>query len=164
MSTTPAKETERNREEIGGRDHIRITTATPVTARKSAASLGEMRGRAKASTNHYPRKIQRRQTCATVINIVRTAQPSVARSVRESLVSYGTTRGEPHSVRRGALTASGPVERTTADFCLVFRPLSGDRGEHRAAFSGPDSDNADSKNLHCAARNTVFGFASGGAA
>ena len=163
MSTTTAKETEHNREQIDGRDHVRVTTASAVTTWKSAASLREMRGRAKASTNHYPRKTHRRPTCATVINIVRTAQPGVARSARESLVSYGTTPGEPPSVQRSALTVSRPVERMTADSCLVFRPLSGDRAEIRAAISGRRGDNADRRPLHCAAPNTVFCFALRGA-
>jgi hypothetical protein len=163
MSMTPAKATERTREKIEGRDHVRVTTATPVTARISAASLREMRGRAKTSTCQDPPKTHRRQRCATVLNIPGTTQPSVARSVRGNLASYDTTPGEQPSAQRSARTVSRPVERMTADSCLVFRPLSGDRGENRATVSGRGSDSPDSGNLHRAAPNTVSGFASGGA-
>jgi hypothetical protein len=161
MSTTPAKATERNREGTNGRDHVRITTAAPVTARTFAASLRAMRGRAKTSTSQNPPKTHRRQRCATVLNIPGTAQPSVARSVRENLASYDTTPGERPSVQRSARTVSRSVERMTADSCLVFRPLSGDRGENRATVSRRSSDSPESGNLHRAAPNTVSGFASG---
>jgi hypothetical protein len=163
MSTTPAKATERNREEIDDRDHTRVTTATPVTAKTSAASLRKMRGRAEASASQNPPKTHRRQRCATVLNIPGTAQPSVARSVRGSLASYDTTPGEQPSVQRSARTVSRSVERMTADSCLVLRPLSGDRGENSATVSGRGSDDPDSGNLHRAAPNTVSGFALGGA-
>jgi hypothetical protein len=163
MSTTLAKATERTREKIDGRDHVRVTTATPVTARTSAAWLQEMRGRAKASTSQDPPKTHRRQRCATVLNIPGTAQPSVARSVKGSLASYDTTLGEQHSAQRSARTVSRSVERMTADSCLVFRPLSGDRGENRATVSRRGSDSPDTGNLHRVAPNTVSGFALGGA-
>jgi hypothetical protein len=163
MSMTPAKATERTREEIGGRGHVRVTTATPVTAGASAASLREMRGRAKTSTSQDSPKTHRRQRCATVLNNPGTAQPSVARSVKGNLASYDTTAGEQPSAQRNARTVSRSVERMTADSCLVFRPLSGDRGENRAAVTRRGSDRPDSGNLHRAAPNTVTGFASGGA-
>jgi hypothetical protein len=75
-----------------------------------------------ASTNHYPRKAQRRQQCATVPNIFVTAQPGVAQSVTESLASSGTTAGKPRSVQRSALTASRHASRATADGYVGFRP------------------------------------------
>jgi hypothetical protein len=50
-----------------------------------------------------------------------TAQPSVARSVREGLASSGTTLGAPPSVRGSAPTDTRFVERTTVDFYLVTR-------------------------------------------
>jgi hypothetical protein len=75
-----------------------------------------------ASTNHYPRKAQRRQQCATVPNILVAAQPSVARSVTESLASSGTTPGKPPSVQRGAPTASRSAGRATADGYVGFKP------------------------------------------
>ena len=163
MPTTPANETERAREEIDGRDHVRVTAATAVTASKSAASLRKMQGRAKAGTNHYARKTYRRQKCATVLNNPGMAQPSVARSVRESLVSSDTTPGEPPSVQRSARTGSRLAERTTADFYLVFRPLSGDRGEHPTASSGWSSDNRNGRNCLCASSpNALSDFALGG--
>jgi hypothetical protein len=88
-----------------------------------------------ASTNHYPHQTHRRQECAIVFNIVVTAQPSVARSVRESLASYGTTPGEPPSAQRSAPTASRLVEMTTADFYLAFRPPNNGCGDNSAAIS-----------------------------
>jgi hypothetical protein len=77
-----------------------------------------------ASTNHHPRETYRRQECATVFNSVVTAQPSVARSVRENLAWSDTTPGEPPSARRSAPIDSRPVERMTADFCPGLRPPS----------------------------------------
>ena len=78
-------------------------------------------GQQEASTNHYPRGAHRRQKCATVPNIFATAQPSVARSVTESLVSSGTIPGELHSVQRSALIASRPARRATADGYADFK-------------------------------------------
>ena len=69
-----------------------------------------------------PRRQHRRQQCAIAPNVLGTAQPSVVRSVTESLVSSGTTPGGLHSVRRSAPTASRPVGRTTADGCVDFEP------------------------------------------
>ena len=67
-----------------------------------------------AGTNHYPRKTHRRRKCTTVPNIFSTAQPSVARSVTDSLVSSGIIAGEPPSVRRDAPIASRPAGKATA--------------------------------------------------
>jgi hypothetical protein len=67
-------------------------------------------------TNHYPREAHRRRTCAMVPNIIfGMAQLGAAPSVTESLVSSGTTPGEPPSVQRSALIASRPASRATAD-------------------------------------------------
>jgi hypothetical protein len=74
------------------------------------------------STQHYPRKAYRRRTCSTAPNIFGMAQRSVAPSVTESLVSSGTTPGELPSVQRGALIASRPASRTTADGYADFKP------------------------------------------
>jgi hypothetical protein len=165
MSMTPAKETEHCREEFDGWDHVRVTTATPVTASKFAASLRKTRRRAKGDTNHCPRKTDRRQKCAAILNIVGTAQPRVARSVRESSASSDTTPGELPSVRRSARTGSRPVERTTADFYPVFGQRSGDRGENRGAIAGRSSDNSDGRNhLRASSPDTRSDFAPGGAA
>lgn len=68
-----------------------------------------------ASTNHYPRKADRRQKCATVPSISVTAQPNVAQSVTEGLVSSGTIPGELLSVQGSALIASGSAGKMTAD-------------------------------------------------
>jgi hypothetical protein len=68
----------------------------------------------RAGTNQYPRKAHRRQQCTTVPNIFLTAQPSVARSVTDSLVSSGIIAGEPPSVRRNAPIASRPAGKATA--------------------------------------------------
>ena len=92
-------------------------------------------GQQEASTNHYPRKTRRRQKCATVPNILGTAQPSIARSVTESLASSGTAPGEPPSVQRSALTASRPVKRATAVGYVDFKPPDKGCSEHHAAFS-----------------------------
>ena len=75
-----------------------------------------------ASTNHYPRKTQRRQQCATVPNINATAQPSVARSATEGLASSATTVGRPPFVQGSALTASSSAGTATADGCAGFKP------------------------------------------
>jgi hypothetical protein len=89
-----------------------------------------------ASTNHYPRKDYRRQKCATVPNIFATAQPSAARSVKDSLASSGIIPGEPASVQRSALTASGSGRRPTADGYVGFKPPPDNGcGEHHAATS-----------------------------
>jgi len=89
-----------------------------------------------ASAKHYPRKADRRQKCATVLNIVVTAQPGTARSVTEGLALFGTTPGEPPSVQRNALIASRSDRRATADGCIDFRPPSDDGcSEHHAAIA-----------------------------
>jgi hypothetical protein len=87
-----------------------------------------------ASTNDYPRKVNRRQQCAAFPNVHRTAQSSVARSAAENLASSGTTPGEPPSVRRSALTASRHVRMGTADGCVESTPPDNDCGETPAAF------------------------------
>jgi hypothetical protein len=69
-----------------------------------------------------PRRHHRRQQCATAPNVLRTTQPSIVRSVTESLVSFGTTPGELHSVQRSALTVSRPVGKTTAGGYVDFEP------------------------------------------
>jgi hypothetical protein len=74
-----------------------------------------------ASADHYPRKTHRRQECATVFSIDVTAQPIVARSVRDGLASSGTTPGERPSAPESAPTVSGIVGTTTVDFYLVTR-------------------------------------------
>jgi hypothetical protein len=91
-------------------------------------------GEQRASTNHYPREIHRRQECATVFNIDATAPPSVARSVRDNLGSSDTTAGEPPSAPGSAPTDSRLVESATADFYLVFTPPNNDCG-YPAAIS-----------------------------
>jgi len=82
-------------------------------------------GQQGAGTNHYPRKTHRRQKCTTVPNIFATAQPSVARSVPESLVSSGTIPGELPSVQGSALIASRPASTATADGYFGFKPPDG---------------------------------------
>jgi hypothetical protein len=91
-------------------------------------------GQQGASTNHYPRKAHRRQECTTVPNIFVTAQPSVAQSVTEGLVSSGTTPGELPSVPRNAPIASRPAGRATADGCADFTPPDSGRSEHHPAI------------------------------
>jgi hypothetical protein len=71
---------------------------------------------------HYPRKARRRRKCSTVPNIFGMAQRSVAPSVTESLVSSGTTAGEPPSVQRSALLASRPARTATSDGYADFKP------------------------------------------
>jgi hypothetical protein len=85
------------------------------------------------STNHYPRKTERRQECATALNILGTSPPSVALSATESLVSSATTPGEPPSAQKGALAASTPVKRTTADGYVDFMPQPGNGCNERHA-------------------------------
>ena len=136
MSTIAAKNTERNGDERARRDHVCVPSASFTSDGKEIGCIASgADGEQEASTNHYPRKTHRRQECATVFNIVLTAQPNVARSVRESLASYGTTPGEPPFVQRSALTASRPVETTTADFCPRFRSPNDSGGDHHAAIS-----------------------------
>jgi hypothetical protein len=61
------------------------------------------------------------------------AQPSVARFATEGLASYGTTPGEPHFVRRNALTASRRARKATADGYADFTPPD-DHNEALAAL------------------------------
>jgi hypothetical protein len=119
MSTSPAKETERNRDELEG--HICVPPANYTCDGQQGAGI-----------NHYARKGHRRQKCATVPDIPGTAQPGVARSATENLASYGITAGEPPSVRRGALTASRHARKATADGWVDFMPPDSGRGETRA--------------------------------
>ena len=87
-----------------------------------------------ASTTPNPLRTNRRKPCVAVLNVFGTAQPIVARSVRESSDSSGTIPGEPLSVRKSAPTASGSVERTTAAGYVDCRPPETDRGEVLAAI------------------------------
>jgi hypothetical protein len=79
-------------------------------------------GKQEVITNHYPREAHRRRKCATVPNILSMAQRTTAPSVTESLVSSGTTPGEPPSVQRSALSASRPARKATADGYADFKP------------------------------------------
>jgi hypothetical protein len=122
-----------------------------------------------ASTNHYPRKAQRRQKCATTPNILGTAQPSVARSATESLASSGTTPGEPHSVQRSALTVSRHARTATANGYVDFKPPENGCSETPGATSHMP-DHLDGRNHLCAPppnglhpTDAVCCFASGGA-
>src|ERR1700710_2074187 len=119
MSTSPAKDTERNRDGLDG--HACVPPANHICDGQQGAGI-----------NHYARNGHRRQKCATAPNIPGTAQPGVARSATESLASYGTTAGEPPSVRRGALTASRHARKATADGWVDFTPPDNGRGETRA--------------------------------
>jgi hypothetical protein len=92
-------------------------------------------GKQEASTNHYPRKTPRRQTCATVLNTFGTTQQSVAPSVPENLASSVTTPGEPPSVQRSALIASKPAGKATADGYGCFRPPDSSCSEKHAKIS-----------------------------
>jgi hypothetical protein len=89
-------------------------------------------GQQGAGTNHYPRKAYRRQKCTTVPNISVTAQPSVARSVTEGLVSSGTIPGELPSVQRSAPIASRPAGRATANGYADFTQPDSGCSERRA--------------------------------
>ena len=91
-------------------------------------------GHQEASTNQYPRKAHRRQKC--VLNISGTAQPSVARSATENLASFGTTTGEPPSVRGSALTASCAARKMTVDGCVGFQLPDNGRGGRPAGILG----------------------------
>jgi hypothetical protein len=82
-------------------------------------------GGQKVSTNHYPRKTERRQECATALNLPGTSPPSVALSATDSLVSSATTPGEPPSAQKSALAASRPVKRATTDGYVDFIPQPG---------------------------------------
>jgi hypothetical protein len=88
----------------------------------------------RVNANYHPRKIHRRQQCETPANIPGTARLSGARSATENLASYNTTLGEPRSVRRNALIASGYAGTVTAYGCVDFTPSDSDRGEAPANF------------------------------
>ncbi|SDT50027.1 hypothetical protein SAMN05444158_6527 [Bradyrhizobium canariense] len=91
------------------------------------------------ASTHHPRKVHRRQQCATALNIPGTAQPSVAQSATESLALYATTAGERPSVRRGASTASRRARKATADGCVDFtQPDNGCGNTSRATWHMPD--------------------------
>ena len=93
-------------------------------------------GYQEASTNQYPRKSHRRQQCAAILNMSGTAQPSVVRSATENLVSFGTTPGEPPSVRGSALTASCAARKMTVDGYFGFQLPDNGRGERPAVIPG----------------------------
>src|SRR3979411_1217638 len=116
-----------------GRRHMRVKLCArcPYTPRDLAGHYdpeatfhvcARCDGEQGITTNPYPRQTYRRRKCATVPNIFGTTQRSAAPSVTESLVSSGTTRGELPSVQRGALIASSPARRATADGCSDFKP------------------------------------------
>jgi hypothetical protein len=92
-------------------------------------------GQQEASTNHYPRDAHRRHKCAIVPSIFAMAQPSVARSVTEGLVSSGTIPGAPPSVQKSAPSASRPAGKATADGCAGFTPPDGSCSGHHAQIS-----------------------------
>jgi hypothetical protein len=105
----------------------------PLRSRSgSACSTTTNRG---ASTNYYPRRADRRQRCVTTPNTPGMAQPSVAQFATEGLASYGTTPGEPHFVRRNALTVSRHARTATVVGHVDFTPPD-DRGEVLAAIFG----------------------------
>jgi hypothetical protein len=160
MTTAPAKATERGGDKSSGCDHTFASPATaPMSASKSAALLCDTESRsrhmalstarsvtlvshtrklsprAKASPNHCQTKTHRRRKCATVLNVFRTAQPSVAPFATESLALSATTPGEPLSVQRSAPIDSRLAERTIADSCLGFRPPNRGCGDNFAASS-----------------------------
>jgi hypothetical protein len=63
-------------------------------------------------------KTKRRQQCPTAPKVLDLAKPRDAQSVMASLVSFGTTRGEPRFVPRGASIASEIAGQVTAIGCL----------------------------------------------
>jgi hypothetical protein len=93
-----------------------------------------------ANPNYRPHRTHRRQPCVTAPDIPRTAQPSVVRSATENLASSGTTRAEPPSVQRSALTASRHVRKATAAGYVDFTPPDNRRGEIPAASRRNDAD------------------------
>jgi hypothetical protein len=122
---------------------VKLCSACPYTPRDFACHYdpeavlhvcAKCDGERGASTNHYPRKVNRRQQCETFPNIPGTAQPTGARSAAESSGSYDTTPGEPPFVRRSARTASRHARTATADGCVDFTPPDNDCGEAPAAF------------------------------
>jgi len=152
---------------------VKLCTRCPYTPRDLAAHYdpkaelhvcAKCDGRREASPSHYPRKTHRRKKCTTVLNISGTAQPSVARSVREGLVSLDTTPVKPPSVQGNALTASGSVERVTANGYVDFRPPETDCGEILPAiFRNPGFHLCVPPPDAVHSSDTVFCFALGGA-
>jgi hypothetical protein len=126
VSKIPAKGIERNRNKLRRGDHLCILSANHSCGDRYDPTVlhlyAKCDGQRLASTDHYPRETHRRQECATVFNIDSTAQPIVARSVREGLASSGITPAEPPSAPGSAPTGSGFVGRTTVDFYPVTRP------------------------------------------
>jgi hypothetical protein len=113
---------------------VRLCERCPYTPRDLAShydpdgdlyACAKCDGGQKVSTNHYPRKTERRQECAAALNVLRTSPPSVALSATESLVSSATTPGEPPSAQKSALAASRPVKRATTDGYVDFIPQPG---------------------------------------
>jgi hypothetical protein len=91
-------------------------------------------GYPEASTNHYPRKNHRRQRCATALNIIGTAQPSVARSVTAGSALSAATPAEPRSVQRSAPSASHVARKMTADGYVSFKLPDNAQSEKPAAI------------------------------
>jgi hypothetical protein len=90
-------------------------------------------------TNHYPREAYRRRQCTTISNVFEPAQPSIARSVTETLVLSGTTPGELPYVQRSASSASRPARTATADGYAGFTPPDDTCSEDHAEIScGPE--------------------------
>ena len=123
---------------------VKLCARCPYTARDVAGHYdpegslhvcAQCDGQQEASTNHYPRGAHRRQKCATVPSIFATAQPIVAQSAMENLVSSGTIPGEPPSVQRSAPSASRPAGRKTADGYSGYAPPNGSCGEHDVELS-----------------------------
>jgi hypothetical protein len=85
------------------------------------------------NTNHYPRKVHRRQKCTTVLNIYGTVRPSVAPSATEGSASSAATPAKRPSVRRSALTALCVARKMTVDGYVGFQ-LPDFQGEIIAAF------------------------------
>jgi hypothetical protein len=146
MSTTPARETERNCRDpygrnlgcagddvccfpLGGTPQDLAGQDNPKSAIHACTKRHRHQG---ASTNQYSRRVHRRQQCMAVLKIPGTARPDVARYVTGSLASSVTTAGEPQCVRGNAPTASGPVRTTTEDGCADFQlPPDNSNGAHR---------------------------------
>jgi hypothetical protein len=128
-----------------GRQHMRVKLCSrcPYTPRDLAGHYdpeavlhvcAKCDGGRWASTNHYPRKVNRRLQCETFPNIPGTPQASGARSATENSVSYDTIPGKPPFVRGSALTASRHARTATADGCVDFTPPDNDCGETPATF------------------------------
>jgi hypothetical protein len=127
MSMIPANEIERFREEVGERSHVCVTTSAHVIAAESVASLREIQGRANVMAKLLSKR-EDAKICATVVNSTGTAQPGVARSVRDGLASSDTTPGKPPFAQRGARTGSRPDEKMIGGLYLEFRLLSSKPG------------------------------------